>query len=55
MIHRHLPVKLVQRLPLGVGDRYHEDFRELLIEPYEIEDFEMPCSEVIISRHSSVR
>ena len=42
MIHRHLPVKLVQRLLLGVGDRYYGDFRELLIEPYEIGDFKMP-------------
>jgi hypothetical protein len=40
MIHRHLPVKLVQRLLLSVGDRYNGDFRELLIEPYEIGDFE---------------
>jgi hypothetical protein len=26
-----------------------------LIDPYEIEDFEMPCSEVILSRYSPVR
>ena len=42
MIHRYLPVKLVQRLLLSVGDRYRGDFRELLIEPYEIGDFETP-------------
>jgi hypothetical protein len=42
IIHRHLPVKLEQRLPLHVGIRYHGDLRELLIEPNEIGDFETP-------------